>query len=67
MWGDYQREAEDESVSGFLSVVTAREFADLLENYDSVVFPERSDELEVGQRTAKDTLNALRYFRNLED
>lgn len=63
VWGEYQLEADEPSVSGFLSVVTAREFAELLGNYGSVVFPDRTDELDVSQRTARDVLEALMYFR----
>lgn len=67
VWGDYRQDAGEESVSGFLEWVSARQFCRVLADQGVELFPEFTGRVDVGQRTAKDTLDALRNFRNLED
>lgn len=67
VWSDYQRESRGESVSGFLGWVSAREFRGVLSDRGGELFPEFEELFDVSQRTAKDTLEALRYFRGGEN
>lgn len=66
VWGEYSEETDEASVSEFVEWLSAREFADLLDERGGEVFPEREEMLDVSQRTARDALVALRYFRRQE-
>lgn len=63
VWDDYQQESKEPSARGFLEWVSELEFRDLLDDRGWELFPECADELDVSQRTARDVLEVLRYFR----
>lgn len=63
-WSRYEQKSDDPSVSGFLDWLTADQFHELMTGYGPMVFPRRSGEFEVSQRSWKDVLEALRYFRS---
>lgn len=63
VWSRYESESREQSVSGFLEWLSSQEFQSVLGERGVELFPEFEGLFDVSQRTARDVLVALRYFR----
>ena len=61
IWEAYSGGTADATVAGFVAAVEGGHFYDVLREYVGDVLPEYAELVDVTQRTARDTLTALRY------